>query len=151
MLNRQGGRMISAPSPPVAKQWLVVALAATVALLSAKPTAGGWQDASRLAMVEALVDHRTWAIDDSIFVKPTPGHDPFPADQPLLQLGTQDKFFIDGHFYSDKPVFALLLGGVYQLWQWCGGPTAWQRPDVFCWFMTVIGSGVPYVLAVGCV
>ena len=148
--------MLSAPSPvavhePRSIAWLVLVFAAIVALVSAKPTAGGWQDASRLAMVEALVDHHTWAIDDSIFVKPTPGHDPFPADQPLLQQGTQDKLFIGGHYYSDKPVFALLLAGVYQFWQWCGGAAAWQRPDVFCWLMTIIGSGLPYVLAVGCI
>src|SRR5205085_12012047 len=117
--------------------WLVVAIAAIIALVSAKPTAGGWQDGSRLAMVEALIDHHTWAIDDSIFVKPTPWHDPFPADEPILQLGTQDKMYINGHFYSDKPVFALLLAGVYQVWQWCARPTPWQRSDPVRWFATI--------------
>jgi len=131
--------------------WVVLTLAAIVGCLGAKPTAGGWQDASRLAMIEGLVDHYTWAIDDSIFVKPTPGHDPYPSQDPIYQIGTQDKLFIKGHFYSDKPVFALLLAAIYQLWEWCGGPTAWQRPDLFCWLMTALGSGLAYAFAVWCI
>jgi hypothetical protein len=134
--------------------WLVLALATVVAVVSAQPHAGSWQDGSRLAMVEALVDYHTWAIDESIFVAVPAlgeGQSPYPADQPILQLGTQDKLFIDGHFYSDKPVAALLLAGVYQVWKWCGGETARLRPDRFCWLMALAGAGVPYVLAVWCI
>jgi hypothetical protein len=128
-----------------------VALALLIALVSARPYAGAWQDGSRLAMVETLVDYHTWAIDDSIFVRPTPEHTPYLADDPILKFGTKDKLLIDGRYYSDKPVFALLLAGVYQVWQWCGGATASERPEQFCWLMAFVGSGLSYVLAVGCV
>ena len=33
----------------------------------ALPYAGGWNDGSRLAAVEAIADHHTLAIDDSVF------------------------------------------------------------------------------------
>src|SRR5438477_12418950 len=83
-----------APNVNKAGPGLVVALAAAIAIAGIQPYAGGWQDGSRLAMVEALVDHHTWAIDDSIFVTPTEAHDPYPADKPILRKGTPDKLFI---------------------------------------------------------
>ena len=48
---------------------LVVALAAFVALVSARTYVAAWNDSSRLATVECLVDHHTLTIDDSVFVK----------------------------------------------------------------------------------
>src|SRR5436309_2084542 len=83
--------------------------AGAVALFSARPYAGSWNDSSRLAAVESLVDHHTFAIDHSIFVQvPTPASldtpTPYPPDDPcLMKQGTCDKLFINGHFYSDKP------------------------------------------------
>ena len=47
---------------------VVIVAAAAVALVSARPYAGGWNDGSRLAMVESVIDRHTLAIDDSIFV-----------------------------------------------------------------------------------
>jgi hypothetical protein len=135
----------------------VVAAAVVVAAVSARPYAGAWNDGSRLATVEALVDHHTLAIDDTIFVRvPPPGEasaSPYPPDNALLLgKGTQDKLFINGHYYSDKsPVPALLLAGVYEVWQVGGGPTARQRPDLFCLLMTLASSGLAYVVAVWCV
>ncbi len=133
---------------------IVVAVAAVLAVGSALHHAVCWHDGSRLAMVEALVDHHTWAIDESIFVAVPDypaGEGPYPDDQPLLRAGTKDKLYIDGHFYSDKPVAALLLAGAYRLWQWCGGPAAHAQPVWFCWAMALLGAGLPYVIAVGCV
>ena len=46
------------------------ALAFFIAAISAKPYAGSWNDGSRLAVVESLLDRGTLAIDDSIFCKP---------------------------------------------------------------------------------
>src|SRR5947208_2992971 len=105
----QTSQMIAEPSAPRESRCigcLVALVAAAVALVSAHPHAGSWHDGSRLAMVEALVDHHTWAIEDSIFVNvPTePGKSPYAADQPILRFGTKDKLYIDGHYYSDKPV-----------------------------------------------
>src|SRR5215468_10619301 len=101
----------------------VVILAVAVALASARPYAGCWNDGSRLATVESLVDHHTLAIDDSIFVR-VPHADgqaasPYPPNDALLQSrGTLDKLLIDGRYYSDKsPVPALLLAGVYETWK----------------------------------
>jgi hypothetical protein len=119
---------------PRALGLLVVVVAAFIAVLSARSDVGGWQDGSRFATVEALVDYHTLAIDDSIFA-----------------AGTCDKLYIRGHFYADKPVPALLLSGVYQVWQWCGGAVARERPETFCQLLTLAGSGLAYVIAVGCV
>jgi len=47
----------------------VLAVAVAIAIVSARDLAGGWNDGSRLATVESLVDYQTLAIDDSAFVK----------------------------------------------------------------------------------
>lgn len=55
-----------------------------------------WNDGSRIAAIESLVDYSTFAIDRSLF------------------LATGDKYFYEGDFYSTKPpIFALLSSGVY--------------------------------------
>src|SRR5262245_10595422 len=48
---------------------LIVVSAFTIAALGAVPYAGSWNDGSRLAAVEAIADHGTLAIDDSVFVR----------------------------------------------------------------------------------
>src|SRR5206468_2570945 len=137
---RQGGRMSGVPFRPPNHEhplWAVavVALATAVALLSARPYAGSWNDGSRLASVEALVDYHTWAIDESIFVRVPPRAEgaaasPYPALEPdLLAEGTKDKLWIGGHFYSDKsPVPALLMAAIYQGLQSGCGLTARSQP-----------------------
>jgi hypothetical protein len=139
-------------------RWLVLSISAAIALISARPYAGSWNDGSRLATVECLVDYHTLAIDRSIFVQVPPPENwgtssPYPLDEPdLLLHGTGDKLWIHGHYYSDKsPVPALLLAGVYQGWRWCTGATARQRPDSFCYWMTFVSAGLPYVIAVYCI
>jgi hypothetical protein len=105
--------------------------------------------------VECLVDYHTLAIDQSIFVQPASATasreaGPYPAsDSTIWQTGTGDKFFIGGHFYSDKsPVPAVLLAGLYQGLQWSTGLSARQHPAAFCYWITLLTSGVAYVLAV---
>jgi hypothetical protein len=136
---------------------LIVIVAVMIAVLVARPHAGSWNDGSRLATVESLVDRHTWIIDDSIFVQvPKPEASatplPYPArDCALLEHGTKDKLFIHGHYYSDKsPVPALLMASCYQLWQGVTGMTARSHPDRFCWTMTLVSSGLAYVVAVWC-
>lgn len=136
---------------------LVFVISLAIAMVSARPYAGGWNDGSRLATVECLIDHGTLAIDRSIFVQVPPPDDsrtpsPYPPDEPdLLRNGTGDKLLIHGHYYSDKsPVPALWMAGVYHVWQWCTGATARQRPDSFCYWMTLCSSGLAYILAVYC-
>ena len=49
----------------------VLAVAVGIAVVSAHPYAGSWNDGSRLASVESLVDRHTWVIDGSVFVHPS--------------------------------------------------------------------------------
>lgn len=147
-------------SPKGWEKWVegcVLIVAMGVAAVSARPYAGSWNDGSRLAAIESLVDRHSWIIDESIFVDvprleeasaPRPYN---PRETVLLEHGTLDKLFIAGHYYSDKsPVPALLMAGGYQLWQWTTGWTARTHPDRFCWMMTLASSGLAYVLAVWC-
>jgi hypothetical protein len=142
---------------PAVLNGLVLLSAAAVALVSARGYAGGWNDGSRLATVECLVDHRTLAIDDSVFVRVPPpagpaAPRPYPANEPgLLERGTADKLLIDGRYYSDKsPVPAVLMAGLYAAWQAWTGQTARAQPDRFVRAMTLGTSGVAYVVAVWC-
>jgi hypothetical protein len=128
---------------------LVAALAFAVAILSAKPYAGGWNDGSRLASVESLVDRGTFVIDDSIFVKVSPNSSPYTPDfEALSRTGTLDRLYINGHYYSDKsPVPALLLAGVYGTVKRLTGLSACESPATYCKLMNLTGAGVPYVAA----
>jgi hypothetical protein len=140
-------------------RWLIVGiglLASAIAVASARPYAGSWNDGSRLATAESLVDRGTLAIDRSIFVdvprlnpdRPSPYS---PHDKLLQQSGTKDKLFIDGRYYSDKsPVPAYYLAGIYRAGRALGMPSAADRPDWFCLLMTLASSGLAYVVAVMC-
>jgi hypothetical protein len=133
----------------------VLVAAAVFAAVSARPYAGswnsgGWNDGSRLAAVESLVDHHTFAIDDSIYINPSrAARSPYGPDNTLAARdGTLDKLLIDGRYYSDKsPVPALPMAAVYQLWRWAGGPPAADRPDRFALLLTWVFASIPYVLA----
>jgi hypothetical protein len=137
---------------------LVLAISLIIAAFSARPYAGGWNDGSRLATVECLVDYHTLAIDHSIFVQVPPSDGfatspPYPPEESsLLLYGTGDKLLIGEHFYSDKsPVPAILMAGLYEIWEAWTGATARQRPDSFCYWMTLGSSGLAYVVAVYCI
>ena len=113
------------------RTWAVILGAAVVAGASAQPFVGGWNDGSRLATVECLVDHGTWVIDDSVFA------------------GTKDKLLIGGRFYSDKsPVPAVLMAGEYAVLKAITGWTAADRTDRFCESLCLATAGLTYVLAV---
>jgi hypothetical protein len=134
--------------------WAVLAIAVAVAACSAHNYAGGWNDGSRLATVESLVDHHTWAIDDSIFVQPSavaPGAPaPYPpSDYLLMHDGTLDKLLVNGHYYSDKsPTPSLWLAAVYAVFRFCTGWTAATHADAFCYVLTLASSGLAYIVAV---
>ncbi len=150
-----------APDGRSETRWLwagraVVLASAILALASARPYAGAWYDGSRLASIEMLGERGAFAIDDSFFVRPPPVEAgrpmPYASDPQLLNLlGTQDKLLIDGKFYSDKPpVLGVLMAGVYRVWLAAGGPTAEERPDLFCRLFTILTSGLGYAVAVWC-
>jgi hypothetical protein len=112
--------------------WLFFALVSAIALAGTRTLPGSWNDASRLATVEALVDYHTLAIDDSIFT-----------------TFTSDKIRVDGHFYSDKPpVPALWQAMLYAALQWSFGLSAPDHLHAFCFAMTFGSSGLAYFLAV---
>ncbi len=137
-------------------RWCEVGLvvsASLIAAASARDYAGGWNDGSRLATVESLVDRRTLAIEDSIFVRSPETADapnPYtPGDELLRTKGTQDKLLIGGRYYSDKsPVPAFWLAAWYQLIQSTTGLTAHAHPHLFCYLMTLASAGIAYVLTV---
>jgi hypothetical protein len=132
----------------------ILTAAGLIAVCTARPYAGGWNDGSRLATVEALVEARTFRIDQSIYVHPESASRPpyAPGDELLANHGTKDKLLIDGAYYSDKsPVPALTMAGAYQMLRWIGLPAASERPDWFALAMTWLFAGLPYVFAVWCI
>jgi hypothetical protein len=140
-----------------AAAWLLAAAALGLAAGGARPHAGSWNDGSRLAAVESLLDRGTLAIDDSVFCKtPQPlldnHHLPYAPDRYDLHLfGTLDKLLVRGHFHSDKPaVVSVLMAAAYKPLMWLGVPGPGERPDLFAWAMTVLTSGLGYAAAVGC-
>ena len=50
----------------------VTLVAVAIALIGARPYAGSWNDGSRLATVESLVDYHTWEIDNSTSARENP-------------------------------------------------------------------------------
>jgi hypothetical protein len=133
-----------------------LAIAILIAGVSAMPYAGSWNDGSRLAAIESLVDYHTWAIDDSMFVRGTARPDvakPYPpGDLALQKSGTQDKMWIRGHFYSDKsPVPNLCLAIVYRGIQLASGLIARDHAHRFCYLITLVSSGLAYVISVYCI
>ena len=114
---------------------MVVLAAVVIAVLSARPFADGANDSSRLATVECLVDYHTLAIDRSTWFAQT-------CDK--IRPG-------DGHFYSHQPpVPALMLAVPYLALHDGFGFRAADHPEIFCYLLTILFSGLAYVVAVGC-
>lgn len=138
-----------------ATAWVLAVVAFAFAAAGAKPFASAWNDGSRLASVEALVERGTFCIDDTTFLQPTEavacGRAPYDPDNPLLARGTLDKLLIDDHWYSDKPpLVSVPLAGAYRGLMFLGLPAPSERPDIFAWVVCVLLSGTGYAVAVGC-
>jgi hypothetical protein len=135
----------------------MAALAFALAAAGARPYAGGFNDGSRLATVESLLDRGTLAIDGSMFVRPPagpgpPGPAPYRPDwQSLHEVGTRDMVRVGNHYYSDKPMVpAVLMAAMYRGLMFAGVPSPGADPALFCYLMTVLTSGLSYGVAVGC-
>lgn len=68
-----------------------------LAVVSICPRVNSWNDASRMATIQSLVEKHSFIIDESVFVN------------------TGDKVFVNGHFYSDKLAVASVLGAIVYL------------------------------------
>jgi hypothetical protein len=140
-----------------AAAWLLGLLAFTFAAAGARDQPGGFNDGSRLATAESLIDRGTLTIDDSVFVRPPPdlkerGLLP-PDPKPIYSLarGTKDKLLIDGRYYSDKPMIpAVVNAAAYRVLMLFGLPRPGERPDVFTRVSTILMCGIGYAVAVGC-
>ena len=79
---------------PILKSKQLILLLIGVSLISINPRINGWNEASRMALTQSLVERHSFTIDESVFI------------------GSGDKVFIDDHFYSDKPVIPSILGAI---------------------------------------
>src|SRR5439155_617193 len=109
---QHGGLMRRRADHPAAA-WALAALAFVVAAAGARPFAAGYNDGSRLATAESLIERGTLAIDDSPFLGTQAAPDspsPYPDQPPLLHIhGTLYRVRIDDPYYSDKPPVPAVL------------------------------------------
>ena len=87
-----------------------------------------WNDQSRIATVQSLVEEGSFAIDNSAFV--TSG----------------DKVFINGHFYSDKPPIPSVLGAAVYLPLYRAGFELHQGASVPYYFVTLLTVKLLWIL-----
>ena len=113
------------------RRWPVVAALAAVALfviIGTHKRPGGWNDASRLAMIEAIVEH---------------GH--LWVDGTEMSRYTGDVARIDGKFYSDKPpALAFAAVPVYAAERALGITFRGDLPRAYYW-TTLLTIGVTTV------
>jgi hypothetical protein len=109
--------------------WLALAAVALFLLLGTHDRVGGWNDASRLAMVEAIVEH---------------GH--LWVDGTHMSRFTGDVARIDGKFYSDKPpALALLAVPVYAAQVALGATFRKNLPETY-YLTTLLTVGLTTLL-----
>ncbi len=90
----------------------------------------GWNDASRLATVQSLVEQHTFQIDKTWW---------------FLNY-TGDKVFIANHFYSDKPLSHAVLASVPYLILHPLGITIKNDPKIIIFFTTIFISLLPFLI-----
>ena len=141
----------------LAAAWVLALLAFALAAAGARNQPGGFNDGSRVATAESLIERGTFAIDDSVFVRPPPDlaeRGLLPSDpKPIYSLarGTKDKLLIDSRYYSDKPMIpAAVNAAAYRLLMLVGLPRPDDRPDAFTRLSTILMCGLGYAVAVGC-
>ncbi len=91
-----------------------------------------WNESSRLATIQSLVEHGTWQIDASPY-----GHQ------------TGDKMVIEGHYYSEKPPLFAAVGAIFYALMYYGWRATLAiegcQPGTWCvyYWLTVLMVGVP--------
>jgi hypothetical protein len=112
---------------------LLLALPLLRPLRHPDPASVSDDERARLATVQALVEHRTLAIDDSSFVD------------------TTAKVRRNGHWYSNQPpTLSVLLAGTYWLLHRLGH-TFDSNPNWVAYLLTLVGTTLPVAFAGGLV
>lgn len=111
--------------PPL-KRLLYLLVAAAIVTTHAAP--GSWNAASRIATVQSLVESHTFVIDKTAFI------------------GTGDKVFIGGHFYSDKPPIPSVLGAAVYWPLYHAGLRLHLGSSVPCYLVTLLTVRLFWVL-----
>jgi hypothetical protein len=90
---------------------------------------GDWNINSRLGLVKAVVEEQRLTIDS------------FHTDE----FSTEDKAFVDGHYYSDKAIGASILGVIayWPIHQITGAITSY---GMFVMWITLLAVGIPTAL-----
>jgi len=92
--------------------------------LSTRIWVSSWNDASRMATIQSLVEESTFIIDESIFI------------------GTGDKYYYKGHFYSDKPPLLSLVSSPIYFVLFHVGITFSKHPRLAYYLITLLTIGV---------
>lgn len=99
-----------------------------------KSSVESWNDASRMATIESLVDFHSFIIDNSSFFKQT-----------------FDKYLYQNHFYSDKPPILALYSSVFYLFLKNVFHFSFaSHPKLTYYFLTVLVIGVISSLGLVC-
>ncbi|MEM2956162.1 MAG: hypothetical protein QW041_01120 [Candidatus Pacearchaeota archaeon] len=83
-----------------------------------------WNDEARMATIESIVERNTLAIDNSIF------------------NGTGDKYFYNGHFYSDKPPLLSIYSSILYFGLKLFGITFSKHYAMTYYLLTLLTVGV---------
>ncbi|NJL69677.1 MAG: hypothetical protein HC894_29520 [Microcoleus sp. SM1_3_4] len=113
----------------IQKEWQIFSIFLGLFALLTRSTAGH-NEASRLATVQSLVDFHTFIIDNSQFV------------------WTVDKYFYQGHFYSDKPPILSIYASFFYALLKVFGISFSDRFDLSIWLLTVLVVGVSTALGI---
>lgn len=101
----------------------LIFLLVLVAVGATHRSSGSWNDDSRMATIQSLVEFHSLVIDHSDFV------------------GTGDKVNIDGHFYSEKPPIPAIIGALIYLPLHAAGIDLHPGTNVAYFLITLLSIG----------
>jgi hypothetical membrane protein len=99
--------------------------------LSTKRAVSSWNDASRMATIQALVEQHTLAIDHTAFVKLT-----------------SDTYVYQGHTYSSKPPALAVIGALIYAPMYWAGITFGRDPSLPYFVITLLTIGTLSALGI---
>lgn len=121
---------ISDPESALPASWRRSVLAVAVfALFCVHTYPASWNDQSRMAMIQSVVENMSLAIDNSIFVN------------------TGDKIFVDHHFYSDKTFLSALPGIIIYAPLYAVGMQLSANPSFVYYLITLLSVKLLWLLS----